>query len=155
MKMQAGNHPEQVRLSTLIDYLTLDLQKLVAEMDPSVASSYPLLLEALHQAFRKLGMNEAEVLGEISNILQGETEVVMSFAARLLGKVRDLSIPLSDEAVKSFFLNGLRSEVLLITKPLLRSDASFVDAQLAAADAEIVVEQAKTRATKSAGLKPF
>jgi sporulation protein YlmC with PRC-barrel domain len=152
MKMQAGNHPEQVRLSTLIDYLTLDLQKLVAEMDPSVSASYPLLVESLHQAFRKLGMNEAEVLSDISNILQGESEVVMSFAARLLGKVKDLSIPLSDEAVTSFFLNGLRSEVLLITKPLLRDKSSFEHAQIAAAEAEIIVEQAKTRATKSSGI---
>ena len=109
-------YDDDVKLVTLITYLSDDLIILLSNLEMKYSSDFKTLCNFLNAEFKKAEKSVRETLDEVSKIQQEEGEAVLTFYARLNSKLIEIKfhIPLSER--REFFISGLNPELQKIVR---------------------------------------
>jgi len=113
VKLIAGKHNDQVKLATLVEYLSSDILKWIAELDDEVLNSFNSLYSLLSEEFKDKSKSMSGSMKKIIETRQLKDEAVTTYCARLLAAVNECDVILDrDKVVKSIFVDGLTPKLM-------------------------------------------
>ncbi len=113
IKLIAGKHSDDVKLATLVEYLSPELLRWLNGLDESCLESFNSLYVLLKNEFRDKSKSPSSSMNKIINTRQMQNEAVTTYSVRLLQAVSESDVLLDrDTVVKSFFIDGLLPEIM-------------------------------------------
>jgi len=113
IKLIAGKHSDDVKLATLVEYLSPELLRWLNGLDESCLESFNSLYVLLKNEFRDKSKSPSSSMNKIINTRQLQNEAVTTYSVRLLQAVSESDVLLDrDTVVKSFFVDGLLPEIM-------------------------------------------
>jgi hypothetical protein len=107
VKIKAGNLHDNVKLLTLMDYLSPSINIWLAELDDETLETYDKLVEVLNEEFGKQEKTTTKQLLKLLNMKQVVGEAVAAYAARVASAEKDCQSQVKGETLVDVFLDGL------------------------------------------------